>query len=299
MSLHPDDIVESVLKKGDEISKEEYLSTYTGEDRIVSSDVFLEELKNRGENPVKMFSKIPKLDSLIGHFEGGELYAISGQTKNGKTTFAQTLTKNFEEQGVHSLWFSFEVSGPLLFSKFVKTKLFYLPKKLYDKRLDWLEDRILEAKLKYKVKAVFIDHLHYLVDIERTRDSSLDIGSVIRKLKIIAIENNIVVFLLCHTKKLSSVDMPSAEDVRDSSFIPQEADSTMMVWRVMKKNKRTKEIEDSGKTLLIVSNHRRAGVMNKVVSLRFKDGLLFEEANMTLDEAATEEAVNSSTEIIL
>ena len=258
------------------LDKENKLSEYVGEDRVVSSIDMKKEYAESHYTEVHFYSRIPTLDKLIDGFEGGELIVISGPTKNGKTTFAQTLTKNFESQKVNSLWFSFEVPAKLLFKKFATAEKFYLPRRLYDKRLDWLEDRIIESKIKYQTKAVFIDHLHYLVDIEKIKNSSIDIGSVIRKLKIIAIEQNIVIFLLAHTTKIKFEEVPSEENVRDSSFIPQEADSTIMIWRQRSKNKKTRAYEETGKTMLLVSNHRRTGVMSKSVELRFKDNLLFE-----------------------
>lgn len=260
------------------LEREEYLSSYAGDDRVVSSDDYKKEIAGWKDNEVHFYSKLPTFDRYADGFEGGELIVISGPTKNGKTTFAQTLTKNFQEQGIHSLWFTFEVQPRLFFKRFVTAEKFYLPRKLYDKRLDWLEDRIIESKIKYNTKAVFIDHLHYLVDIERMRNSSLDIGSVIRKLKLICVEYNIVIFLMAHTTKIKFDEMPSEENVRDSSFIPQEADSTLMIWRQRDKNRKTKKYEETGRTMLVITNHRRTGVMAKTVELKFNSGVLYESA---------------------
>ena len=256
--------------------KEERLANYEGEDRVVPSHEIEKELSEISTELFKVKSNLPTLDDLIEGFQGGELIIVSGPTKQGKTTFCQSLTKNFEDQGVKSLWFSFEVPLRQLFKQFIKADTIYLPRRLHDKRLDWLEDRILEAKIKYDAKVIFIDHLHYLVDIEKTRNASIEIGSIIRKLKSICVEHEVIIFLMVHTTKTRIDDMPTEENVRDSSFIPQEADSTLMIWREKKLNRKTKEIELTGKTVLLVSNHRRTGVMQQSVPLVFKDGMLYE-----------------------
>jgi replicative DNA helicase len=80
---------------------------------------------------------------------------------------------------------------------------------------------------------VFIDHLHFLVDLHKVKNISFDIGSVVRTLKLLALKHNFILFLICHTMKQRAIVMLNwgLGDVRDSSLIEQEADTVLYVWR--------------------------------------------------------------------
>jgi replicative DNA helicase len=269
-------------------SKEQELRDYEGDDKVVPATEMKERVFAAAYNPTKFFAGMTSLDSIIEGFEGGELIVISGPTKQGKTTFSQTLTANFEKQDVKSLWFSYEVSMRQLFEKFVKAKDFYLPQRLVPKNLDWLEERVIEAKLKYNIKAVFIDHLHYIVDMEKSRNQSIEIGTVIRRLKTIANTHNIVIFLMAHLTKTKYEEAPTESDIRDSSFITQEADCTLLIWRERMKNRKSKMFDYTGLTAVIIANHRRTGVLGKVIKLKFLDKMLLE-----VDSTHTNEDIGS------
>ena len=264
------------------LNKEQELLEYDGSDKIISSKEALEQIQQIKESLYKFYSKIPSLDKYTDGFEAGELIIISGPTKHGKSTLSFTLTRNFERQDIKCLWFQFEIPIRQFITKFPDLPLFYLPNKLKDKDIEWVKDRILEGIVKYNTRIVFIDHLHYLIDIYKTRDASIDIGRVIRDLKRFAVDNNIVIFVMAHTTKVRLDSIPTEENVRDSSFIPQEADSTFMIWRESKRRKNN--IEYTGNTFLLVLNHRRTGVMMKAVKLVFNNGYLFE-----LEENAQED----------
>ena len=125
----------------------------------------------------------------------------------------------------------------------------------------------MESFTKYNTRIVFIDHLHYLFDIQRSRNPSLDIGAIIRQLKGIAVDNEFVIFLLCHTSKAKD-DNENYESIRDSSFVAQESDCVIMV-------KRTPE-EGETYARARVEFHRRTGVMEKVVFLQKTGNYLVE-----------------------
>lgn len=127
----------------------------------------------------------------------------------------------------------------------------------------------MESFAKYNTRIVFIDHLHYLFDIQKSRNPSLDIGAIIRRLKGIAVNNEFVIFLLCHTSKAKD-ENESYESIRDSSFVAQESDCVIMV-------KRTPEEGDTYARAR-VEFHRRTGVMEKVVFLMKEGSYLVERA---------------------
>jgi RecA-family ATPase len=227
------------------------------------------KLSENQDNFIKVRSLIPSLDRAIEDFRDGELVSISGPTKMGKTLLAQTLTVNFSKQGHHSLWFSYEVPIRQFLSQFSgDPPLIYMPAKLKAHALDWMEARIYESFLKYHTRIIFVDHLHYLIDLARMRNPSLEIGQVIRRLKTLAVSGGFIIFLLCHTTKGKSENDLSYESIRDSSFISQESDSVFMIKRTPDKG------ENAGR--LRIEFHRRTGVMEKLVNLVKMDGFLRE-----------------------
>lgn len=274
--------------------REAALLAYNGLDRVVMASEYRQILKDRPANRVKFKTGIRGLDALAEGCEGGELVVISGKTKHGKTTLAQTLTRNFAQQKVMSLWFSFEVGISQFLAQMPGEVDFCLPHTLIPYKPDWLSTRIEESKLKFGSRAVFIDHLHFLVDLEKQgRNISVDIGAVIRHLKRTCIRHNVVIFLLCHATKAQTPDGKprelGSEDIRDSSFISQEADTTWVIQRMSHRiNKKTGEKLEKGekadevdyvfnnKAMLKVCNHRRTGAMEQRVTLE-KGGALFHE----------------------
>lgn len=246
------------------------LRQYEGEDQVVSShELKLKLSQEKAENFTQVKSQIPSLDRYIEDFRDGELIVISGPTKNGKTLLAETLTVNFTNQNHFALWFTFEVPARQFLSHFYPAlPLIFMPSKLKAHAMDWLESRILESYLKYQTRIIFIDHLHYIFDMARSKNTSLDIGVVIRKLKMIAVENNFIVFLLCHTTKGKSDTDLSYESIRDSSIIAQESDAVMMVKRVPE--------EGDNRARVRLEFHRRTGYMEKVIHMEKIRGYLRE-----------------------
>lgn len=98
--------------------QQQTLREYDGEDRVISSHEMKLALDRRPEARFSIKSLIPSLDRYIKDFRDGELIAISGPTKNGKTLLAQTLTVNFEKQGQLALWFTFEVPASEFLERF-------------------------------------------------------------------------------------------------------------------------------------------------------------------------------------
>ena len=233
------------------------------EDRMVlSTDL----KKNLGEPPQRELSSgLGKLDDFIDGFIGGELTTISGFSGHGKTLLAQTLTKEFVRQGDCPAWFTFEVRPQQFLQQFGQNlPIFTLPAKHKDKSLDWIEERIVEAQLKYDSKSFFVDHLHFVVDIATQHNMSIEIGMIMRRFKNICIEYNMVGFIIAHLQKMKLVNNknekqePGLGDTRDSSFIEQESDNVLFIWR-------RKDKENGGQ--LKIAKNRRNGTMDKIVSV--------------------------------
>lgn len=242
------------------------LSTYDSGDRVISSQEMALVIRQSPDSIVRVKSFIPGLDEAVGHFQDGELITISGPTKSGKTLLAQTLTVSFTKQQYYPLWFTFEVPPRQFLSAFQDLPLFYMPAKLKAHALDWVEERVNESFLKYRTRIVFIDHLHYLIDLARLKNPSIEIGQVIRRLKTLAVSGGFLIFLLAHTTKGASENNLSYESIRDSSFVSQESDCVLMI-------KRTPE-NGQNAARLRVEFHRRTGVLERIVELHKINGLL-------------------------
>lgn len=216
----------------------EVLAQYSGEDEVISSarakEIVDEEKK---KITLKFNTSIPQLDDLIGGFREGQVVVVSGPTGTGKTTFCQTLTSNFAQNDHKCLWFTYEVGVAEFLDKFPEVPLFFLPKQLKQNSLVWLEQRIMEAIAKYDCKIVFIDHLHYLLEMQKMAEAkslSLLIGMMMRELKKMAIRHQITIFLVSHLRKtmLEKEKLPELDDLRDSSFIAQESDIVLFIKRL-------------------------------------------------------------------
>lgn len=253
--------------------KIEELKNYEGEDRVISSfEMELEQSKNK-TTEIVIRSGLPSLDrALEGGFQTGELYAISGQTKQGKTLLAQSITRNVYMSQNFALWFSYEVPARQFLNQFPELPLFYMPKKLKNADMKWLEERILESFAKFHTRLVFIDHLHFLFDLFKSRNPSLEIGTVIRKLKTIAVDNDLIIFLLCHTSKAGG-DAVTYQSIRDSSFVAQESDSVFMVARTPRNKAGQPTPNDAA---LRVEFHRRTGVLEYRIKMHKAGGYLCE-----------------------
>jgi len=243
----------------------EILSQYDKGDKVISS-VDAQKLVDEEKKVPSIKSGIQEIDDLLDGFKEGQLVIISGPTGQGKTTFCQTLTAKFAKQDINCLWFSYEVGIGEFLEKFPESPLFYLPKELQQNNIKWLEHRIMESMAKYDCKVVFIDHLHYLLEMQRmaeARSISLLIGMMVRELKRMAIKHEITIFLVSHMRKLLYDKMPEIDDLRDSSFVGQEADVVMFMKRGHRKDTR-EEAEQSNYATLKIAKNRRTGKLGYV-----------------------------------
>ncbi len=252
------------------------LKLYQGDDRIISSTEWLAEHDQEPPFLFSLKSKIPLLDQNIDGFRDGELYTISGFTKQGKTTLAQTLTDAFVKQQFLPLWFTYEVPTRQFLSQWKNCPFFWIPRIHQGKSMSWFLQRCEESFLKNGTRIVFIDHLHYLFDLAKSKSPSIDIGQIIRTLKTMAVQNSLLIFLLCHTHKNSADQTePTYHDLRDSSFMAQESDSVIMIQR----------LKDSRHSKLFVEFHRRTGVIRKEIPLMMlPNGLLGEPTEKYQEE---------------
>ncbi len=253
------------------IEIEKQLVEYDGEDRVVS---FAEKIKELSEQPkgFTLHCGLFQLDELINGFVEGELILVSGRPKGGKTTFLQTLTSHFADIEERVCWFSYEVPPRQFLESFPELPEGYMPRRMELSNIWWLEKRVYESKLKYGTRVVMVDHLHYLVDMSKLRNASIEIGNIYRRLKLLAIKYKIIIFLVSHLRKVESGVEPQAEDIRDSNFALGEPDTVLMLWRVADNSSKGR----FNQAYLKIEMTRRTGILQKKIKLQKVDGLLEE-----------------------
>lgn len=266
------------------IKLEDKLFSYEGEDKIVSSHDLKKELDLIQESKFSFQTKVPSIDRILEGVEAGELIIVSGPTGTGKTTLLSSITKNIAED-VPTAWFSLEVTQRQFLKKFGDNlPLFYLPAKNTENNIQWLIERIIEAKVKHNVKMVFIDHLHQIFSIDRFngKNLSLELGDIVAKIKQIAIDYNLVIWLVAHSTdpKEAGSREPRMTDVRDSGMIIRLADIVLGVWRIPNRFDGTEtridtiEEEDTRSKVRVWKN-RRTGKLGYFL-MDFDKGHLFE-----------------------
>lgn len=251
------------VKEKEEIDRTlSMMKSFSGPEEVISSEEYLKAVKKlRGdEKLLRVSSGIKGLDSLVESFNEGEVVVVSGPTKEGKTTFCQTLTLRLFETGVGILWLPFDTPGEELIGRFEKPVKFYLPRRNKNqKTVEWVEEKIIEGIAKYNTRVVFIDHLGMLTRYTNSRDNrATELQSLMTDLKNIAIRWRVIIFVNHHIRRRMSEDSPPGlEDLKDSSGVAQDADTVLFVWRMKKKTEFGWDYSDV--SMLSLQAHRRSG----------------------------------------
>lgn len=243
---------------------------YDEEDALISSRDIASKIKNQPEEE-KMHTGISGVDSILDGFRLDQLITVSGSTGSGKTTFSMELTIRLKDYS--PVWIPFEEGAEELVRKFLERgetpPLFYTPKNITGNKIDWIEQRIIEGKVKFNSKIFFIDHLHFIVPFTGERHD-LSVGKTMRELKQIAKKWNVCIFIICHLKKVGVDKLPTLDSLRDSSFIGQESDTVIMIWRSPYKGQ-----ENYSK--VGIQKNRRTGKLG-VSDMYFDGGRYYEKA---------------------
>lgn len=245
---------------------------YSGEDEVI----FLSDLKDENKEQKKIYSGFKGLDDITKGFRPTQLIVVSAATKSGKTTFCMEMTTHMAPET--PLWLSFEESMEELKEKFIERNQpiphLVTPRAMKGNTLDWVEKKIIEAIVKYKTEVVFIDHLHFIVPFQNERQD-LAIGEAMRSLKRMARIWNVTIFLIAHIKKVRVDQSPTLEDLRDSSFIAQEADTVIMLYRHAFRNGEGDTDVTNNVNVAVLANRRTGKTGN--VKMVYNDGRFKEQ----------------------
>jgi len=268
----PESFLEKVMPRDIDLDPE--YSSLTTYGKIKTFREIANDKKNNQNFKISDYG-IPGLDRLTDGIYEGELISISGLTKQGKTTFAQSVTRNVIKKDHTCGWFTFEVTPARFLEKFKGDEkaldFGLLPVEHRAGDLRWLFERIAEMHVTWRTRIFIIDHLHYLFDMWGSRNVSISIGQVVRALKHLAVTGGFTIFLLCHySKGQKEEDQDSYQNIRDSSLVAQESDAVFLIRRMQQGG------EYNENALLTVEFHRRTGVMKKKVGLIKVGEFLFE-----------------------
>lgn len=207
----------------------EFMSEYQGDNEVVESTSLIEDIK-AFENEERYMTDIPKLNEILDGFRSNQVIAIAAPTKAGKTQFCVHLARSLPNPTM----FLFEESAPEVMYKYYKKgkdlPRFYTPRNVVGMKLEDVYLRMIEAWAKYDSRIFFIDHLHYLLD-DTPQNTTYKIKQVMQELKEFAKRHNFTIFIVAHIKHMAVDKPPGAEAIRDSSFVAQYADTTIMLWR--------------------------------------------------------------------
>jgi len=258
--------------KNNKAEIEKRLSDYQGQDRIISSVELAEQLKAT-EDVVRIYPTfISTFDRLLeGGIEGGELAIVTGPTSAGKTTLLMSMTQDMAKK-FNTAWFTMEVTPRQFMRKLGDNPpLFYTPNENQNGDVEWLIERIIEAIVKHDVKVIFIDHLHFFFSLNRFQGKSLslELGDVVTKIKQLAVEYNIAIFLIAHgTDDKTSKREPRMTDVRDSGMVIRLADIVIGTCRVVNSARLDEQFVDEAgehdiKSKVYLWKNRRVGKRGK------------------------------------
>lgn len=231
-----------------------------------------------------------KLDELTGGFLGGQLIVLSGRTSSGKSMLALNIAHNFvfQDPPIPTAIFTFEMPASELLNRMISSMSgvaqFQIKNNFLDadkrRRMAEALSKITEAPLRISgresqsvghicaqsrrmvkksgIKFIVIDHLG-LIDSDSggNTNRAQEINKWTRRLKLLAMELNIPVLLLCQLSrpgKDKTAKRPDLEDLKDSSGIEQDADIVMFTYRPWLFQRDDDSLKD--KAELLICKHR-------------------------------------------
>lgn len=269
------------------------LKKYEGKKELISSKKMVEKLAELPTVPRYKYG-ISNIDYLTEGFETGEVIVITGWSGYGKSTYVRSMLTNFSRQNLSVLCISYEGKISQFFRKLSKPlPNFFLPEKNKSYDMDWMEKRIREGALNNGVKVVLLDHLHFIINppgpnMKDTYAYTLQVGVLIRRIKELAVELDVAIFLVAHCAKPPKNSegkpppLPQKADLKDSSAVEQDSDAVYAIQRVFKKPKgmASASYEAIDETEFFIIKQRENGMLGRKAKLTYVDGELIPSADL-------------------
>ncbi|CAH0406082.1 unnamed protein product [Chilo suppressalis] len=239
------------------------------------------------------WKRFPALTRLLGGHRRGELTVLTGPTGCGKTTLCAEMSLDLAQQGVNTLWGSFEIRNSRLartmlqqfagvsleqnlqeFHKFAdnfqKLPIFYLafhgqqPVKV-------VMEAVEHARYMHDISHVVVDNVQFMLGLgeERDGDRFHRQDAVIAAFRTFATARHCHVTLVMHPRKERESEDLSTSSIFGSAKASQEADNVLIV-----QDKRLTAVR--GKKYLQVAKNRYSGDLG-IVPLDFdKESLSYQ-----------------------
>lgn len=242
-------------------------------------------------------------DVTLGGICPGDLVVIAGKTGEGKSSLAMdwTLSMIRGKRKAPVLWFSYELLPTHLWAKFEKMGMTeedvaVIPAKHSSGNVAWVEGKIKEAKEKFGVKVIVIDHLGFLLPkiqnvFGRNMSSNYAtyLTQITREIKTLAVSEEVAIILPVHMRKTEKVDMDA---IKDSVGISQESDLVFLIERERDKKKAAKAYY-TDYTKITLSKNRKTGITVSSWFKMFNERFIYDtdknnmedEKNKDIDDA--------------
>ncbi|CAB3237528.1 unnamed protein product [Arctia plantaginis] len=242
--------------------------------------------------------RFPALTRLLGGHRRGELTVLTGPTGCGKTTLCAEMSLDLAQQGVNTLWGSFEIRN----SRLARTMLQQfagvpLEQNLqdFDKYADEFEklpiyylafhgqqpikvvmEAVEHARYMHDISHVVVDNVQFMLGLgeEREGDRYQRQDAVIAAFRTFATARHCHVTLVMHPRKERESEDLSTSSIFGSAKASQEADNVLII-----QDKRLTAVR--GKKYLQVAKNRYSGELG-IVPLDFdKDALSYQAKKKT------------------
>lgn len=256
-----------------------------------------------------------ELDKLTGGLFGGEILVIGARPGTGKTAIALELTRRFLEAGKAGLFASLEMSDTQLANRMIAAyggingmrlrQAETLTENEWDAIADavgyignqrlWISERVrtvdqlrndlLKAREKWGgLDFAVVDYIQLMGGNStsgRMENRNQEVGKISRELKILAVEQNIVLIVLSQLNR-EGTERPTINQLRESGQIEQDADMIMLLYSPQKADDvRPQEMVEQwrrmtahGSRLVECILAKARNGMNGVTLLEFVPGLM-------------------------
>jgi replicative DNA helicase len=243
-------------------------ATNSSEESVVTNQQAIESLRKRVEENQTRTDRLTgvptglrKVDDFSYGLQGGELIVIGGQSSQGKTSLALSITKNtIVDYDTKAAMISFEMTNEQIVArmasqssgvdskKILNSKLFKDEMEQFDSAVSLLESKpfymlkktsmsienllafIRKLKLKYDIDIVIIDFLQRMRPNNGMNKTDF-YAYASQKLKDVALELNIPIVLLSQLNRDKDRPEPTMDRLRASGEIEEAADTILMIWR--------------------------------------------------------------------
>eukprot|EP00743_Colponemidia_sp_Colp-15_P007121 GILK01007682.1.p1 GENE.GILK01007682.1~~GILK01007682.1.p1 ORF type:complete len:818 (-),score=127.08 GILK01007682.1:134-2587(-) len=195
---------------------------------------------------------LPSLTKLLKGHRKGELTILTGPTGSGKTTLLSQLSLDYLQQGVPTLWGSFEIKNTRLAKKmlyqfagkeltapqefeFWADKFEALPQMLFMKAFGSTDvDKVLDA-MDYAVYAedvehILLDNLQFMTSGQGKGIEKFDVyDTAMEKLRHFATSRNVHITLVIHPRKVDDNMDLNISSVFGTAKATQEADNVIIL----------------------------------------------------------------------